>query len=49
MTLLASGALTQAPERPKTLWRSLRGFLRIVAGLLLFLATPAWFAMASAI
>lgn len=49
MTSIAPGALTQAPERPKTLWRSLRGFLRIVAGLLLFLATPAWFAMASAI
>ena len=49
MTSLASGALTQAPERPKTSWRSLRGFLRIVAGLLLFLATPAWFAMASAV
>ena len=49
MTSIAPGALTQAPERPTTTWRSLRGFLRIVAGLLLFLATPAWFAMASAV
>lgn len=49
MTSLASGALNQAPERPKALWRSLRGVLRIAAGLLLFLVTPAWFAMASAV
>lgn len=49
MTSLASGALNQAPERPNTSWRSLRGVLRIAAGLLLFLVTPAWFAMASAV
>lgn len=49
MTSLASGALNQAPERPKALWCSLRGVLRIAAGLLLFLVTPAWFAMASAV
>ena len=42
MTSLAVDALNQAPERPNTSWRSLRGFLRIVAGLLLFLVTPAW-------
>ena len=49
MTSLAADALTEAPERPKASWRSLRGFLRIAAGLLLFLATPAWFAVASAV
>lgn len=49
MTSLAVDALNQAPERPNTSWRSLRGVLRIAAGLLLFLATPAWFAMASAV
>lgn len=49
MTSLAVDALNQAPERPNTSWRSLRGFLRIVAGLLLFLVTPAWFAVTSAV
>ena len=49
MTSLAVDALNQAPERPNTLWRSLRGVLRIVAGLLLFLVTPAWFAVMSAV
>lgn len=49
MTSLASGALNQGPERPNTSWRSLRGVLRIVAGLLLFLVTPAWFAVTSAV
>ena len=49
MTSLAVDALNQAPERPNTSWRSLRGFLRIVAGLLLFLVTPAWFAVMSAV
>ena len=49
MTSLAVDALNQAPERPNTLWRSLRGVLRIVAGLLLFLVTPAWFAVTSAV
>ena len=49
MTSLAPDALIQAPERVNTLWRSLRGFLRIVAGLLLFLVTPAWFAMTSVV
>ena len=49
MTSLAVDALNQAPERPNTSWRSLRGFLRIAAGLLLFLVTPAWFAVTSAV
>ncbi len=49
MTSLAVDALNQAPERPNTSWRSLRGVLRIVAGLLLFLVTPAWFAVTSAV
>ena len=49
MTSVAVDALNQAPERPNTSWRSLRGFLRIVAGLLLFLVTPAWFAVTSAV
>ena len=49
MTSLAVDALNQAPESPNTSWRSLRGFLRIVAGLLLFLVTPAWFAVTSAV
>ena len=49
MTSLAVDALNQAPERPNTLWRSLRGVLRIAAGLLLFLVTPAWFAVTSAV
>ena len=49
MTSLAVDALNQAPERPNTSWRSLRGVLRIAAGLLLFLVTPAWFAVTSAV
>ena len=49
MTSLAVDALNQGPERPNTSWRSLRGVLRIVAGLLLFLVTPAWFAVTSAV
>ena len=49
MTSLGVDALNQAPERPNTSWRSLRGVLRIVAGLLLFLVTPAWFAVTSAV
>ena len=49
MTSLAVDALNQAPERPNTSWRSLCGFLRIAAGLLLFLVTPAWFAVTSAV
>ena len=49
MTSLAVDALNQAPKRPKTSWRSLRGVLRIAAGLLLFLVTPAWFAVTSAV
>ena len=49
MTSLAVDALNQAPERPNTSWRSLRGVLRIVAGLLLFLVTPTWFAVTSAV
>lgn len=49
MTSLAVDALNQAPERPNTSWRSLRGFLRIAAGLLLFLVTPAWFAVTSVV
>ena len=49
MTSLAVDALNQAPERPNTSWRSLRGVLRIAAGLLLFLATPAWFAVTSVV
>ena len=49
MTSLAVDALNQGPERPNTSWRSLRGFLRIAAGLLLFLVTPAWFAVTSAV
>lgn len=49
MTSLAPDALIQAPERVNISWRSLRGFLRIVAGLLLFLVTPAWFAMTSVV
>ena len=49
MTSLAVHALNQAPERPNTSWRSLRGVLRIAAGLLLFLVTPAWFAVTSAV
>ena len=49
MTSLGVDALNQAPERPNTSWRSLRGVLRIVAGLLLFLVTPTWFAVTSAV
>ena len=49
MTSIAPGALNQASERPNTSWRSLRGFLRITAGLLLFLVTPAWFAVTSVV
>lgn len=49
MTSLAVDALNQAPKRPKTSWHSLRGVLRIAAGLLLFLVTPAWFAVTSAV
>lgn len=49
MTSLAVDALNQAPERPNTSWRSLRGVLRIAAGLFLFLVTPAWFAVTSAV
>ena len=49
MTSLAVDALNQAPERPNTSWRSLRGVLRIAAGLLLFLVTPAWLAVTSAV
>lgn len=49
MTSLAVDALNQGPERPNTSWRSLRGVLRIAAGLLLFLVTPAWFAVTSAV
>lgn len=49
MTSLAVDALNQGPERPNTSWRSLRGVLRIVAGLLQFLVTPAWFAVTSAV
>ena len=49
MTSLAVDALNQAPKRPTVSWRSLRGVLRIVAGLLLFLVTPAWFAVTSAV
>ena len=49
MTSLAVDALNQAPERPNTSWRSLRGVLRIAAGLLLFLVTPAWFAVTSVV
>lgn len=49
MTSLAVDALNQAPKRPNTSWRSLRGVLRIAAGLLLFLVTPAWFAVTSAV
>lgn len=49
MTSLAVDALNQGPERPNTSWRSLRGVLRIGAGLLLFLVTPAWFAVTSAV
>ena len=49
MTSLAVDALNQAPERPNISWRSLRGVLRIAAGLLLFLVTPAWFAVTSAV
>ena len=49
MTSLAVDALNQAPERPNTSWRSLRGVLRIAAGLLLFHVTPAWFAVTSAV
>ncbi len=49
MTSFAPDALIQAPERVNTSWRSLRGFLRIVAGLLLFLVTPAWFVMTSVV
>ena len=49
MTSLAVDVLNQGPERPNTSWRSLRGVLRIVAGLLLFLVTPAWFAVTSAV
>ena len=49
MTSLAVDALNQGPERPNTSWRSLRGVLRIVAGLLLFLVTPTWFAVTSAV
>lgn len=49
MTSLAVDALNQGPERPNTSCRSLRGVLRIVAGLLLFLVTPAWFAVTSAV
>ena len=49
MTSLAVDALNQAPERPNTSWRSLRGVLRIAAGLLLFLVTPAWFAVTPAV
>ena len=49
MTSLGVDALNQAPERPNTSWRSLRGVLRIAAGLLLFLVTPAWFAVTSAV
>ena len=49
MTSLAVDALNQGPERPNTSWRSLRGVLRIVAGLILFLVTPAWFAVTSAV
>ena len=49
MTSLAVDALNQAPKRPTVSWRSLRGVLRIAAGLLLFLVTPAWFAVTSAV
>ena len=49
MTSLAVDALNQGPERPNTSWRSLRGVLRIAAGLLQFLVTPAWFAVTSAV
>lgn len=49
MTSLAVDALNQGPERPNTSWCSLRGVLRIAAGLLLFLVTPAWFAVTSAV
>ena len=49
MTSLAVDALNQAPKRPTVSWRSLRGVLRIAAGLLLFLGTPAWFAVTSAV
>ena len=49
MTSLAVDALNQAPKRPTVSWRSLRGVLRIAAGLLLVLVTPAWFAVTSAV
>ena len=49
MTSLAVDALNQAPKRPTVSWRSLRAVLRIAAGLLLFLVTPAWFAVTSAV
>lgn len=49
MTSFVTGELDNAPACPGMFWRGARGFLRILAGMLLFLVTPAWFAIASAV
>ena len=49
MTSIMTGGLDNAPARPGMFWRGARGFLRILAGMLLFLVTPAWFVIAHAV
>lgn len=49
MTSFETGGLDNAPARPGMFRRCARGFLRILAGMLLFLVTPAWFVIASAV
>lgn len=49
MTSQATETMSQAPQHPRSVMRSVRACARLLAGLLLFLVTPAWFAVTSAV